>query len=307
MSMPNFCIIGAAKSGTTSLYQYLNQHPQVYMSPVKEPRFFGLEEETPPNFRGPRDEYTNRILIKNIDDYQALFQEVKNEKAIGEASPWYLYLEKAPLQIKRHIPEIKLIAILRNPVDRAYSSFLHQLQRGAEPLNNFAEALDEEKTRICQHWRPIWHYKQCGFYYQQLNRYYGTFDPEQIQVYLYEDFCDRPIDLLQDIFRFLEVDDTFTPDVSRRYNVTYLPSNQTLKSLVNSSNSVKSRLKSLLPTWVRQSLKGNVKVFHNYSSVKSAKPKLSLELRRQLIEEYREEILKLQVLIQKDLSHWLTC
>ena len=305
MTMPNFCIIGAAKSGTTSLYEYLKQHPQIYMSPVKEPRFFGLEGEIP-NFRGPRDEYTNRVLMCNIEDYRSLFQGVTNETAIGEASPWYLYLEKAPLQIRHHIPEAKLIAILRNPVDRAYSSFLHQLQRGAEPLKDFSQSLLEEEIRIRQHWRPIWHYKQLGFYYQQLKRYWETFDKKQIQVYLYEDFCDNPISMLQNIFRFLDVDDTFIPDISARHNVTYYPENKTSRDLIKRLKTIKLTMRAFLPARLHQSIKVNLQALNNYS-VKSFKPKLSLELRRQLIAQYREEILKLQDLIQKDLSHWLRC
>lgn len=305
MSMPNFFIIGAAKSGTTSLYHYLNQHPQVYMSPVKEPRFFGLEGETP-SFCGPRDENTNRKLICNLDDYQALFEGVTNQTAVGEASPWYLYLEKAPLQIQHRIPDAKLIAILRNPVDRAYSSYLHQLQRGAEPLNDFAQALNEEQLRISQHWRPIWHYKQCGFYHHQLNRYFELFGKDRIQIHLYEDFRDRPATLLQNIFGFLDIDDKFAPDLTKRYNVTYIPQNPTLKALNHKCSSLKSSLKTFLPTSWRKSIKASVRAFDKYS-VKSSKPELSLKLRRQLIEEYREDILNLQNLLQKDLSHWLRC
>ena len=305
MTMPNFCIIGAAKSGTTSLYQYLKQHPQIYMSPVKEPRFFGLEGEIP-NFQGPRDEQTNRVLKCNLEEYQSLFREVANETAIGEASPWYLYLEKAPLQMRHHIPDAKLIVMLRNPVDRAYSSFLHQFQRGAEPLNNFSQALLDEERRIRQNWRPIWHYKQLGFYHQQLSRYLKVFDRQQIRVYLYEDFCNEPLSLLQNIFDFLNVDDTFTPDVSRKYNVTRVPPNQTLRTLMNKPNPIKLAIKSLLPDKLCQSLKANFSGVGNYTA-KSIKPKLAPEVRSQLIEEYRDDIFKLQDLIHKDLSHWLKC
>ncbi|NJL83829.1 MAG: sulfotransferase [Chloroflexaceae bacterium] len=220
MTQPNFCLIGAAKSGTTSLYEYLKQHPQIFMSPVKEPRYFGLVGETP-DFRGPGDAETNRQLVTQTAAYRALFAGVTDEIAIGEASPWYLYLEKAPIQIQQQLPQLKLIVILRHPVERAYSNFLHQVRYRTEPLPTFALALAAEPTRQQNHWRPFWFYKQLGFYHAQLSRYYQRFPREQIRVYLYEDLCDRPNVLFEDLFRFLSVDERFLPNLSEQHNVTY--------------------------------------------------------------------------------------
>ena len=107
MTMPNFLIIGAAKCGTTALYHYLNQHPEVFMSPEKEPRFFALEGETP-NFQGPADARgINRCRYTNLDAYRSLFESVSGEKAIGEASTLYLYSSKAPERIAHHVPEAR--------------------------------------------------------------------------------------------------------------------------------------------------------------------------------------------------------
>src|ERR687894_3261543 len=115
MTMPNFFIIGAQKAGTTSLYYYLKQHPQIYMSPRKEPHFFkGMHSELRKSGRGLPP-------VTDLGDYQALFRGVTDEKAIGEASASYLYSPKAPALIKSSIPDAKLIAVLRNPADRAYS------------------------------------------------------------------------------------------------------------------------------------------------------------------------------------------
>lgn len=295
MTMPNFLIIGAAKSGTTALYEYLKAHPQIYTSPIKEPKFFGLEGEKL-NFQGPDDEKANRTIITETKAYQSLFQGVSNETAIGEASPWYLYIQKAPIQIYKYVPQVKLIAILRNPVDRAYSNFLHQCQFGAEPLTDFAQALREEETRMHSNWRPFWHYKQLGFYYIQLQRYFELFDRSQIRVYLYEELCDRPIDLLQDIFRFLGVDDKFIPDVSKKYNVTFIPKNHKLPA-AHSKPNINSFIQRLIPT--------NLSQHRNNFKKLSVKPQMPPKIRRQLIEEYREDILQLQQLIQRDLSQWL--
>ena len=141
MVMPNFLVIGAAKAGTTSVYEYLKQHPQIWMSPLKETNFFALEGETL-NFRGPGDQdYINRFSITKIEDYLNLFQGVSNQVAIGEVSPLYLYSLKAPERIRHYTPDTKIIIILRNPVDRAYSSFLHLIRDGREQIRNFAQAL----------------------------------------------------------------------------------------------------------------------------------------------------------------------
>src|ERR687883_42510 len=157
--MPNFFVVGAQKAGTTSLYYYLKQHPEVYMSPVKEPHFFeGMQSE----FYRPGRKV---MPVTCLGDYQALFQGVSNEKAIGEASASCLYSPKAPALLKGAIPNAKLIAVLRNPVDRAYSNFLHCIRVNREPLPSFAGALQAEEGRIRNNWGPLWHYKQKGFYY----------------------------------------------------------------------------------------------------------------------------------------------
>lgn len=299
MVMPNFLIIGAAKAGTTALYYYLKQHPQIYMSPVKETNFFALEGEKL-NFRGPGDhEAINSFSITDLESYLLQFQEVSNEIAIGEASPLYLYSPKAPERIKFYIPNAKLIAILRNPVERAYASFLHLIRDGRESFTDFTQALQEEEARIQNNWEHIWHYKQMGFYYNQLKRYYDTFAPGQIKVYLYEDFKTRPVSVLQDIFRFLGVDDTFIPDMSIRPNVSGIPKSKVMHSFLTKPNLIKTILKPFFPARLRQRIVTSLK---NRNLVK---PELSPEIRRYLIQVYKEDIMKLQDLIQRDLSKWL--
>lgn len=113
--MPNFLIIGAPRAGTTLLYEGLWRHPEIYMSPVKEPWFF-CEEELQ--------------IVQDLETYRALFSEVRDEEAIGEASTIYLYSPKAPLCIKQHLPDARLVATLRNPVERAYSQFLRKFSDG---------------------------------------------------------------------------------------------------------------------------------------------------------------------------------
>ena len=147
MRLPTFLVIGAAKSGTTSLHRYLGQHPDIFVSRVKEPGFFAFEGQSL-DFDGPGDEWIQQTVATNIDAYAHHFEGVTSEKAIGESSPVYLYSKEAPGRIATHLENPHLIAILRDPVDRAFSQFLFFVQCGREPLRDFGAALDAESSRI---------------------------------------------------------------------------------------------------------------------------------------------------------------
>jgi DNA-binding TFAR19-related protein (PDSD5 family) len=293
--MPNFLVIGAQKAGTTSLYHYLKQHPEIYMSPIKEPHFFAVEGAAP-DFRGPSPR--NPLTITDLEAYRALFAGVSGETAIGEASPSYLGNPKAPNRIRHYIPEAKLIAILRNPVERAFSAYLHRVRDDREWFD-FARALREEEARIKANLTPGWYYKRAGFYYPQLKRYYELFDREQIRVHLYEDLDTDPASMLLELFAFLNVDETFVPDTSLRHGVTGVPKSRILRRFLRGSNPVKSFLRPLFRPETR------VKIGTRLNNLNLTKPQMSPEVREALIATYREDILKLQDLIRRDLSEWL--
>lgn len=292
MTMPNFLIIGAMKSGTTALYYYLEQHPQIYMSPVKEPNFFCSGQH------GNSDSTS----VTRLRAYQDLFKGASGEKALGEASHCYLYEPGAVAQIQQHVPDARLVAVLRNPVDRAYSHFLHMVRNGTEPLTDFARALREEEAGALQK-RRFQDYIGRGRYYEQLKRYFDAFDRNQVRVYLYEDLSNAPIDTLQDIFRFLAVEDSFLPDVSLRRNVSGYSRYKTLDKFLRKPSSVKDALKTYLPARLRWRLS---KAFDDLKTRNLVEPPaVQSEVRRQLVGVYREDILRLQDLIQRDLSGWL--
>ena len=295
--MPNFIILGAAKSGTTALYHYLQQHPQIYLSPIKETEFFAFEGEDL-NFQGPKD--MPRLSITTLEDYQAQFDGVEDETAIGEASPVYLYSSKAPERIHNYLPDAKLIVILRNPVERAYSQFLMFVRDNREPLRDFMQAVDEEETRIAQNWAWGWHYVRVGLYYQQLKRYFERYQQEQIEVYLYEELKSNPEGVLKDIFNFLEVDVNFIPNTSVKHNVSGIPQNQLIHSWLYDKNLIKKVVKPFLPEKLRKEIFIKLK-----KKQKLHKPKLTKEIKQQLLPYFKEDILKLQELIAKDLSGWL--
>jgi len=298
MTMPNFLVIGEARCGTTALYHCLKQHPQIYMSPVKEPKFFAYEGEEL-DFRGPGDMKAHRTAITDLESYRALFNGVADERAVGEVSPVYLYSHKAPERIGHHIPDSKLIAILRHPAERAYSSFLKLVRDNREPLTDFAQALEQEPQRIRDNWEPFWFYKLRGFYSGNVERYFEFFGRERVRIYLHDDYIADPVGLFQDIFRFLGVDHTFVPDVSRQRNLSGVPKSRVLDAFLRDPNPIKSALTPLLPAGLRGRLSKSLK------SKNLVKPPFPPEVRKQLIDEYRPDILKLQELINKDLSQWL--
>lgn len=299
MPLPNFLIIGAAKAGTTALYAALRQHPQVYTCAVKEPRFFAFEDETPA-FGGPAfNDYVQYPTITRLPDYLALFADATGAKAIGEASTVYLYYpgDKPSERIRHYIPDVKLIAILRQPADRAYSNFLHAVHHDWEPLDDFERAWADESRRIAENWSYFLRYRQNGCYDAQLRPYYERFDGRQIRIVLYEDWLSNPGATIRDVFQFLEVDESFEPDLSDHYNISRIPRSRWMHRLLH-----RSRLGAALhclPRPARNLVIGRINRLNLH------RPMLSPGLRRRLTAEYRQEILRLQDLIGCDLSHWL--
>lgn len=296
MTLPNFLIVGAAKSGTTALYHYLKQHPEVYMSPNKEPNFFALEGQEV-QFRGPGDEKMVESTITNLEAYEEQFEGVTDEIAIGEASPWYLYCPSAAESIRRRIPNVKIIAILRNPVDRAFSSYLHVLRDGRETLD-FEDGLRAEKERVEAGWEYIWHYRRVGFYARQVERFLRLFSSEQVRFYLYDDFLSDPPTFLADVYEFLGVDPNIAVDTSLKPNATGVPKNQVLGRLLLRPNPVKAVAKRLLPEKARYEVGQRIyrRLLH--------KPSLEAEVREKLLEDYAEDISSLRKLIDCDLTAW---
>lgn len=297
MTLPNFLVIGAAKSGTTALYHYLGQHPQVYVGPNKETNFFAFEGHKV-DFRGPGDEEFCRSTITTLSAYEEQFGAVTDEVAIGEVSPWYLYSGRAAENIRRRIPDAKLIVVLRNPVDRAFSSYLHVVRDGREDLT-FEEGLLAEKRRISEGWEFIWHYRRAGLYASQVGKFLDLFPREQIRFYLYDDLSADPAHFVEDVCEFLGVASDFVIDTSLKHNATGVPKNQLLSRLVLQPNPLKSAVKAVTPDRLRYNVGQRIK------QRLIRRPSLSKETREGLIDGYRADILVLQDLIRKDLNHWL--
>jgi len=292
IKMPDFLIVGAAKSGTTSLYYYLKQHPQIFMPDNKEPRFFSFAGEVK-----NEEEFFKRKngIVKNYDEYLNLFDNAAITQILGEASTTYLYLhEKTIKNIKKYHPawrNLKITIILRNPIDRAYSHFLNDDSLGHINLS-FREVLEKWKSRELSLFN---NYIDYGFYFNQIKSYKNTFD--RLKIYLFEDLGSNPLFLVQDIFDFLNVDASFIPDTNLKYNLT--TGSRFVGNLIYKPNLIKGTIKTFLPHNIRTKIKN--KIVENYAR------KQQLEDREidALKKIYREDILKLQDLIDRDLSQWL--
>ena len=337
---PNFLIIGVQKSGTTSLYHYLNQHPQIYLSPMKEPHFFLAETLKKWQYYPGQSVRLWHNRVTSIEKYKKLFNSVDHQKAIGEASVWYLYRSQAAAKIKHYLPEVKMIAILRDPVSRCFSDFKQGLTAGYETRADFHEAVLADQERFQSDPGTTFHYVPQGFYYQQLKRYLDVFDRPQIKVYLYEDLKENPKWMLRDIFRFLEVDLEFVPDMSEKKNVSpvsyemlapkhdfwrlllgreiIIPEHLSFQRKLQRSKAhltnfssynklMRGVLRSFWSSRSRQKIIAQIMKKAGLMKSHPIKPLLEPHVRQELIEVYREDIIKLSELLQRDLSKWLQC
>jgi len=299
-ALPNFLIVGAPKCGTTSLYHYLSQHPEVHMSPIKEPKFITSHFITYPSC-GIGDARIQEDVVNSFDDYCRLFSASPDMKALGEASADTLYYYEQGIQwIKKMIGEPRIVIILRNPVDRAYSAYMSLLREQREFLP-FEEALRQEETRKNNKWEYIWYYKDVGLYFSQVKAYMEQFG--RVNVYLYDDLKNNPLDLLKNLHEFLEVDSSFVPDISLQYNISGVPKNMSLHRFLTEANVLKSALKPFLRMIMNDKM--IERTVENLKIRNLKRPHMKHEVRRDMVTFFREDILRLQELINRDLSNWL--
>jgi hypothetical protein len=287
---PNFFIIGAARCGTTSLYHYLSKSPDIYMSPVKEPHFFArVSVDDPKLKKKPRKgKRYHSLYFADEKEYLSLFDEAAGCKAIGEASPSYLYDEETPLLIKNNIPDARFIAVLRDPIERAYSHYWLDVRNGNQPLG-FYDALVEDYAKKEKGWGVSHLYTELGFYYAQLKRYYDLFDASQILVIPFDLLKKDPFEALKKVSEHLGVDDGFIAaiDVKEAYNVFRVPRGG-LFGIMFGPGSFFSRIK----TWIPDKIKST---FRDYFFVKKTeKPLLDPRAREFLESLYRSDLLQLR-------------
>lgn len=300
MTLPNFLVIGAGKAGTTSLHDYLGQHPQVFLSAIKETNYLDFEDAaqayTQPGSRDRR----NFFPVRSLAQYESLFASHGGRRAIGEVSPRYLQSPRAAARIKALMPHARLIAILRDPSERAYSSYLMYARDGYE-FRSFEQALADEAAGVNHHLPSgQWRYVESGFYFRHLCRYLQLFDRDQVAVYLFDDLQNDAPALLRRIFRFLEVDEDFLCDVSIQRNPSGVPRSR-LVNWMTRKRSWTPALKRHMPASWRRAVDRRVAAIQRSNLVRTPLPDA---LRERLIGLYREDILQLERFLQTDLSHW---
>ncbi|MCF6151587.1 MAG: sulfotransferase [Candidatus Kuenenia stuttgartiensis] len=292
INLPDFLIVGAAKSGTTSLYHYLKQHPQIFMPENKEPWFFSFAEAT----KKDEEIFNRKNIITDFNEYLNLFNDAKVSQIFGEASTCYLYIYKNTIEnIKKYYSnwkELKIIIVLRNPTDRAFSHYLSDITIGHGINLSFKEVIEKWKLKQLSR---FYNYIDYGFYFNQIKSYKDNFN--KVKIYLFEDLETNPSLMVCDLFDFLNVDDSFVPDTRLKYNPTI--DSTFLGNLIYKPNLIKGTIKALLPYSIRTKIKGKIAGSH------TLKLRLEDSEINALKKIYREDILKLQELINRDLAHWL--
>lgn len=292
--LPNFLVIGAFKSGTNSLYHYLEAHPQIFMCPANEPSFFAFEGKKMSGGRWAEG------VVTDFEDYKKLFSGAAGRIAVGEVSPTYLVSLEAPGRIKHYLPDVKLIAILRHPVDRAYSQWQMEVRQGNEKTEDFAEAI--KTVKVVADGTSRRRFVAGSLYYQLLQKYYALFDPSQICVLLSDHLSTDREDLVKKMYEFLKVDSSFVPqNINVRFNEGGgVPRSRTGGFLLQKFFPALSGIKSLVPQGLREGFVGGVR-----RQLLVKPPELAPELRAELSVFFRDDILRLQDLIHEDLSMWL--
>jgi len=300
---PNLFIVGAPKSGTTSLYEYLKGHPQVFMSVVKEPCYFSadLAFDNSGNFL---------VYERDAKLYDDLFADAGDAKVIGEASTRYLYSRDAPRLIHAASPDARIVAMLRNPVDMIHSLHAHKLAAWTEDLADFEEALDAEADRAAGRGLPAYSnpklstYRDRAHFGEQLPRWFDEFGRDRVRVIIFEDMVRDPATEFRLLLEFLDVDPDYVPPSFAAYNIAHGARSKLIRRALNGR----------VPQWVVWTLlprligdrrtRGLVRRFrHSWFHRRAIKRgALAPELRRRLEDEFAPDVARLSHLLGRDMS-----
>jgi hypothetical protein len=298
MALPDFFVAGAPKAGTTAVHAALARHPSLYMSAVKEPKFF-LTDGPPPARGGPGDAQTYREHVWHRKEYETLFGAAPAGVLRGESTPFYLYNRRAQLRIRELIPDAKLIVILRDPVERAHSNWTHLWSAGLDPVGDFVLACEQEQERIEAGWADFWHYTALGRYGEQLEHLYTVFPREQVLVFRYRALVEDPARVLDRICAFLGVPRGVVTELPRE-NVTAHPH----RSLRHRGMS-----KALRIAAAADRLPGASAVTGSLERIlqRDGRPRqpLTWEQRQALLPRFEADVRLLQVITGEDYGDWL--
>ncbi|MFY0686984.1 MAG: sulfotransferase [Cyclobacteriaceae bacterium] len=301
MNRPNFMVIGAGKSGTTTLYHWLQEHPEVFLTPIKETNYFALKNTTWPIGPDPDQMHNFPDAITQEKDYISQYENRSSKhKAAGEVCPMYLYHPKAAKNIKAFNPATKLIVILRQPAERLYSRHMH-LTRENRALS-FGNIFDKESLW----WKRNDLIKE-GFYYKHLKFYFKVFRADQILVLLYEDLVNDNVALIKSVYTHIGVNPDFQPTLDNIFNKSGKVNNQLIDRFIGQNSIAKKYLKAILP-FVFEKIRSNHSARQLITNLRNRNLH-KIPPQKGLLENitnsvYSKDITQLQKLIQRDLSHW---
>lgn len=300
--LPDFLLVGAAKSATSSLHNYLDQHPQIAMPSMKESWFFSFYEN-PPQYASPG---VLSDVVFRLEDYLKLFDGADANQILGDACPSYLYTYEDTIKTIRQLyspdalEKLKIIIVVREPLSRAYSQFYTFKRKVEEPLT-FEEAMQEStvKQRMQDNWNIFYDYLGFGMYSKQVEAFQQAFGKDRVLVLLFEEIQADMQKACRDIYRFLGVDPDFTVDDSLKHNsVTGEPRLKWVVAGLFSKNRLKKMIAALIPKPLRM-------IIIYIIIVPLLKRKaMDEDMRKQLSSYFHEDILKLEELIERDLSSW---
>lgn len=285
-------IIGAQKAATTSLKEYLGEHPQVMMHYRQEFAFFGSKEEQEKGFEKIFEEYyPDKKTGDNI-------KVAAKNAGTHEKESWIK-------QLSEHNPACILVFVLRNPIDRAYSSYQMEVSHGLlkYPFDDLKH--DVEKYKSGETTGPFRLFFGLGFYAQQLEMIYKYFPKDNVLVYLQEDLKNDSPRIVKEIFSKLGVDDSFTPDYGKKHNVSYQSKSfflaRAIRKLGKPQNPVNKFFRKIIPAKVFTKT-GNI--LKRMNSTEAKFPPMNLEMRKYLIDFYKAETEKLEKILHRDLTKW---
>ena len=296
MKKPNFIIAGFPKCGTTSLHHYLSEHPEIFMPEQKELHFFTFKILSKLK-NGPKDELVKETQINSSEKYLSYFQNVKKEIAIGDASPSYINYPSEFLKIKKYLNDPKVIIILRDPINRAYSNYLH-LKREHRETMSFEDAIGAEDERIKNKYSDFWYYKFNSTYYQKIVKAKTTFS--NVLILTIEELDKDPIITMKKVYKFLGVNNNFSfKTISEKFNVGGNYKKNFATKIIFQPSKFKNRIKRLVqPTSFLKI------ILMRITSIFKSKPK---KIDQNLIEELKnyfkddvENLKKLDV----NISNW---
>jgi Sulfotransferase family len=300
--VPDFFVIGAPKAGTTALHAALAQHPGLFLSTVKEPKFFLCDDRPPQTKGGPGDAHSAQEWVWQRDRYEALFADARVGVPRGESTPFYLADVAAQHRIRRANPEARLIAVLRDPVDRAHSNWTHLWSDGLEPLPEFMAAMAAEDDRVRDGWAPFWHYRRLGLYGAQLDHLYSLFPREQVLLLRYRDLVEDPVGSLERVTGFLGVDHHPAVDARPENVKPFVTPGSRTRTLANAVRAG-ATVGAYLPPGVWRT--ASRPLLRLLQAGGGNRPRLAVGHRRVLVELFADDIRLLERVTGESYEDWL--